>query len=52
VLFKTYSLPHDAIVLILVPLCVLFGWRIHVRFEKPLLTWLTRLERRHFPRLT
>jgi exopolysaccharide production protein ExoZ len=51
-LWTVYPLPHDVIVLIVVPACILFGWRIHVRFEKPLLAVLTKLQRQYAAHLT
>lgn len=39
-LWMTYPLPPDLIIGIVVLACVVFGWRVHVRFEAPLLLLL------------
>ncbi|WP_244661531.1 acyltransferase family protein [Mesorhizobium huakuii] len=41
-LWMAYPIEPDLIILVTTAACVLFGWRIHIRFEKPLLAMFNR----------
>jgi len=46
-LWIAYPLPPDLIIVIVVLACVLFGWRVHLRVEKPIIKLLQRYYRSH-----